>query len=120
DLDLALTRNAKFEAGDSSEWRIHFHIPLHSRPTRLFGTTADHILGMMEILTTDPGLCTHIEMETYTWEILPPELKVRSVVDQLAAEYDWTLARLAERGVSPRRIARQRDRSPERKTLFLR
>src|SRR5439155_2519359 len=102
DLDIALTRNAKFEAGNSSEWRIHFHIPLHSRPTRLFGNTADHILGTMEILTTHPGLCTHIEMETYTWEILPPELKDRSVVDQLAAEYEWTLARLAERGVSPR------------------
>ena len=28
---------------------------------------------------------------------LPPELKNRSVVEQLVAEYDWTLARLAER-----------------------
>jgi hypothetical protein len=39
-------------------------------------------------------------METYTWEILPPELKDQDVVDQLAAEYDWTLARLAERGLA--------------------
>ncbi len=37
-------------------------------------------------------------METYTWEVLPTELKSRSVVEQLVAEYGWTLAQLAERG----------------------
>jgi hypothetical protein len=41
-------------------------------------------------------------METYTWEVLPPELKSRNVVEQLVAEYDWTLARLAERGLANR------------------
>ena len=50
-------------------------------------------------LAANPEICSHLEMETYTWEVLPPELKSRSVVDQLAAEYDWTLARLAERGM---------------------
>jgi len=39
-------------------------------------------------------------METYTWEVLPPELKQRSLVDQLVAEYEWTLAGLHERGLS--------------------
>ena len=38
-------------------------------------------------------------METYTWEVLPPEFKSWDVVEQLAAEYDWTLGRLAERGL---------------------
>jgi hypothetical protein len=40
-------------------------------------------------------------METYTWEVLPGELKQRDVVDQLAGEYDWTLAKLAEQGIHP-------------------
>jgi len=83
----------------SSEWRIHFHIPLHSAPTALFGNTVDHLLGTMDWLAANPALCSHLEMETYTWEVLPPELKDRSAVDQLVAEYDWTLARLAERGL---------------------
>ncbi len=39
-------------------------------------------------------------METYTWEVLPPELKSLSVVDQIAAEYEWTLARLGVRGLA--------------------
>jgi len=32
--------------------------------------------------------------------VLPPELKSRSVVEQLAGEYRWILARLAERGLT--------------------
>jgi len=82
-----------------TEWRIHFHVPLHSSPTPIFDNTTDHLLGVMDILRSNPGLCSHLEMETYTWEVLPAELRSRDVVDQLVAEYDWTLGRLAERGL---------------------
>jgi len=82
-----------------AEWRIHFHIPLHSPPNAIFDTTADHILGVLDLLQSEPSMCSHLEMETYTWEVLPPELKDRDVVSQLAAEYEWTLARLSERGL---------------------
>ena len=83
-----------------SEWRVHFHIPLHSPPTRLFDTTSDHLLGVLDLLKENPRMSSHLEMETYTWEVLPPELKNRDVVEQLSAEYEWTLARLAERGLA--------------------
>jgi len=99
DLDVALAQPASGNHQPPDEWRIHFHIPLHSKPTALFDTTADHLLGVMDMLKTEPRLCSHIEMETYTWEVLPPELKNRDVVDQLVAEYEWTLARLSERGI---------------------
>jgi hypothetical protein len=99
DLDVALAQPASGNHQPPDEWRIHFHIPLHSKPTALFDTTADHLLGVMDMLKTEPRLCSHIEMETYTWEVLPPELKNRDVVDQLVAEYEWTLARLRERGI---------------------
>ncbi len=81
-----------------SEWRVHFHIPLHAEPSREFSSTSDHIAGALDFLRDHPGLCSHLEMETYTWEALPAELKQRSVADQLVAEYRWTLDRLAERG----------------------
>ena len=54
----------------------------------------------MDMLKSSPGLCQHIELETYTWEVLPPELKNRDVVDQLVAEYQWTLDHLADRGIA--------------------
>ena len=100
DLDVALSPQSAIRNPQSTEWRIHFHIPLHSRPTSLFDTTSDHLLGVMDLLGASPGLCSHIEMETYTWEVLPPELKNRNVVDQLVAEYEWTLGQLAERGIT--------------------
>src|SRR6266850_2473849 len=75
----------------ASEWRIHFHIPLHSPPSAIFDTTADHIVGVLDLLQAEPSMCSHLEMETYTWEVLPPELKARDVISQLAAEYEWTL-----------------------------
>ena len=93
DLPDALSQAA------GEEWRIHFHIPLHSEATELFGNTTDHLLGVLDLLSKNPALCSHLEMETYTWEVMPAEMKNRSVVDQLVAEYEWTLQRLAERNL---------------------
>jgi hypothetical protein len=99
DLEPAL--EARPHADESEEWRIHFHVPLYSQPSPLFETTADHLLGVLDVLGRDPRRCRHLEMETYTWEVLPAGLKQRGVVDQLVAEYGWTLERLGERGLTP-------------------
>jgi hypothetical protein len=96
DLDDALASSTEGE----EEWRIHFHVPLNFVPSSIFETTADHLLGLMDLLGKDPRLCSHIEMETYTWEVLPPELKERSVVEQIAGEYEWTLKHLSARGLA--------------------
>lgn len=100
DLDEALHGKSSIAHGQSTEWRIHFHIPLHSPPTKLFGNTQDHLLGVLDLVQRDPAMCTHFEMETYTWEVMPPELKNRSVVEQLVSEYEWTLGRMRERGLA--------------------
>lgn len=103
DLDVALVNASELDALPLEalpEWRIHFHIPLHSPPTELFETTSSQILGVIDLLAENPALCKHIEMETYTWEVLPAELKKRSVVDQLADEYAWTLDKLRARGLA--------------------
>jgi hypothetical protein len=106
DLDEALAgeppeaEGEALENSSAAEWRIHFHVPLHSPPTPLFDNTSDHILGTLDLLAANPGFCTHLEMETYTWEVLPPELKDRDVVDQLVAEYEWTLDNLKARGLA--------------------
>jgi len=97
DIDDALACEPK--EATSSEWRVHFHVPLHTAPTPLFANTSDHILGVLDLIQANPSLCPHLEMETYTWEVLPPEFKSWDVVDQLVAEYEWTLAQLADRGL---------------------
>ena len=100
DLDEAL-KNPVSNAAAEVEWRIHFHVPLHSQTTPLFENTADDLAAVLDILREDPSLCSHLEMETYTWEVMPPELKNRSVVDQLVSEYEWTLRALGARGITP-------------------
>jgi hypothetical protein len=96
DLDAALAAPKSPE----EEWRIHFHIPLHSPRAAWFDNTTDHLLGVLDVLQADPHLCSHLEMETYTWEVMPQELKSQSVVEQLSAEYDWCLKALRGRGLA--------------------
>jgi hypothetical protein len=96
DLPDALLAQTAQPAG---EWRVHFHVPLHAPATPPLENTNDHLLGVLDLLAKNPKICSHLEMETYTWEVMPPELKSRGVVEQLTCEYHWTLARLAERGL---------------------
>ncbi len=94
--------DALASAAPAEEWRIHFHVPLHAPAAEPFENTNDHILGVFDLLKDHPDICKHLEMETYTWEVLPPELKSQNVVDQLAQEYEWTLAELGKRGLASR------------------
>jgi hypothetical protein len=94
DLDLALAKGS-----DDSEWRIHFHVPLHAQKLTHGETTVPHLLGLLDLLAKEATLCSHLEMETYTWEVLPVELRAKSVVDQLVKEYEWCLGQLAQRGL---------------------
>ena len=88
------------EAASAEEWRVHFHIPLHSPGNNGLVPTSDHTLATLDFLTANPGLCTHLEMETYTWEVMPEDMKSTTVIDQLAKEYEWTLAQLRSRGLA--------------------
>ena len=82
------------------EWRVHFHVPLHALPEMNFGDTKDHLCGVLDVLAAEPGLCQHLEMETYTWGVLPEELRTADVADQLQKEYAWCLAELKKRSLA--------------------
>jgi sugar phosphate isomerase/epimerase len=92
DLDVAL--------GDTSaspaEWRIHFHVPLFARDYDAFGSTQDYVRKVLAI-ALQTRFTTHLEIETYTWDVLPPGLKV-DLGESIAREYDWVLQTIA--GVS--------------------
>ncbi|MCC6233782.1 MAG: metabolite traffic protein EboE [Verrucomicrobiales bacterium] len=97
DLPAALEDARKGGASRATEWRIHFHVPLHHLPSGVFGTTSEHVADVLDWLRDHPGVGSHLEMETYTWEVLPPEIKSRSVTDQLSNEYLWTFDQLRNR-----------------------
>ena len=74
--------------------RCHFHVPLDwvGNPGGL-GTTRDCLSeGFFRRL---PDLTEHLEIETYTFDVLPPELRRDDVVDSIVPEFDWVLSRFA-------------------------
>ena len=96
DLNDALERPPHH---DENEWRVHFHVPLHMEEGKLFGTTAQANVRALAQVAVDPSLCRHLEIETYTWAVLPTSLQSRDVVEQIVAEYAWCFAHLERLGL---------------------
>jgi hypothetical protein len=81
---------------------VHFHVPVNAdRLSDELSTTNDHLCAALDVIAKNPGACRELEIETYTWEVLPPEVRAADVADMIAEEYRWTLAELAKRGVKP-------------------
>lgn len=80
---------------ETSPWRAHFHVPLHAAPAPPLTSTLPVLKDTLAHLVGGPEPRTrHLEVETYTWQALPPELRPRSrpqLADGIAAEL--TLAR---------------------------
>jgi sugar phosphate isomerase/epimerase len=100
DLGPALEYAALYPKQLGEEWRVHFHIPIHAEPGGGFESTQDHLLDAMSWLAANPTKCQHVEMETYTWEVLPENMRTGDVVDQLAREYEWCLDAMQRSGLS--------------------
>ncbi|MGB1259475.1 MAG: metabolite traffic protein EboE [Akkermansiaceae bacterium] len=75
---------------DSSRARIHFHIPLYSEPAQPLKSTAFHAREALDYLRQHPEFCSHFEIETYTWGVLPSDLQI-PIEQQIAREYQWVL-----------------------------
>lgn len=74
------------------EWRTHFHVPVYlDRLDDLIGTTQDHIAECIRLLK---GRVEHWEVETYAWNVLPPELRTATLAEGIAAELRWAARQL--------------------------
>ncbi|MFA3872791.1 metabolite traffic protein EboE [Streptomyces sp. MMCC 100] len=93
DLDEALADGGPLPA--TAPWRAHFHVPLHAAPAAPLTSTLPVLKAALTRLVGGPHPVTrHLEVETYTWQALPPELRPRAraqLTDGIAAEL--TLAR---------------------------
>jgi sugar phosphate isomerase/epimerase len=86
DLPEALENIHQTEA---EEWRVHFHVPVFHREFNGLSSTQNEIKESLNVLT-DPKVCTHFEIETYTWDVLPDHLKA-DLTDSIEREFRWTL-----------------------------
>ena len=75
---------------DTAPWRAHFHVPLHAAPTPPLTSTLPVLRRTLDALLTGPApLTRHLEVETYTWQALPPRLRPTTrdeLADGIAAE----------------------------------
>ncbi|GAB2775320.1 metabolite traffic protein EboE [Streptomyces daliensis] len=71
-------------------WRSHFHVPLHAPLAPPLTATTDVLRDTLTRLVGGPSpLTRHLEVETYTWQALPPVLRPRNraqLADGIAAE----------------------------------
>jgi sugar phosphate isomerase/epimerase len=84
---------------ERSPWRVHFHVPVHRQETiaPLATTRPDLERALRRVARGD--VTSHVEIETYTWEGLPPEARAGTLVESLAREYEWVLSVLQSEGV---------------------
>lgn len=89
--DLPTPRRLAVLARDG-ELRTHYHVPLTVRRWGPLHATSDD-LGARFFAALRAGATPHVELETYTFSVLPAGLRARGVVENLAGEYGWFLAR---------------------------
>ncbi|MHB8808626.1 MAG: metabolite traffic protein EboE [Desulfobulbaceae bacterium] len=81
DLDLAITA----APAGIEEWRVHFHVPVFMDRTADCGSTRFFLEEILPLFPADIPL----EVETYTWAVLPPDLRAGTVTDSISREIEW-------------------------------
>ncbi|CAZ94563.1 metabolite traffic protein EboE [Zobellia galactanivorans] len=82
DLPIVLKDKKEFQ-----ELRAHFHVPIFLERFGALDSTQDHILKVMEYVKKHP-VSEHLEIETYTWDVLPAALK-KDLSESIIREIDW-------------------------------
>jgi len=95
DLPAAL---AAYSAGQADgEWRVHCHVPLfwdsEEKSGSELGSTRADLLATLQALRRQ-GFSGHLEVETYTWDVLPAHLKNEPKPHAIARELSFIMKEL--------------------------
>ncbi|MEH2140932.1 metabolite traffic protein EboE [Nostoc sp.] len=88
-----ITALPHLEKSLAEEWRTHFHVPIFIHDYQILQSTQDDIATVLHLLQTN-NACQHLEIETYTWDILPSEMKI-DLLTSIQREYEWVLKEFA-------------------------
>ena len=94
DGNLALAMNYFQPINEpDAEWRVHFHVPVFLEDMAHFSTTQS-MLEQVLTLQQRHGISPHLEVETYTWDVLPDAYRNVPVSEAIARELHWVRTRL--------------------------
>jgi len=91
--DLPEALPALRKANDYERARVHFHVPLFWTGSGGLGSTADALTPGFWNAARDSG-CEHFEIETYTFGVLPEQIRPERLPASIAREFAWVLERL--------------------------
>jgi hypothetical protein len=75
------------------EWRVHIHVPVFLDDLGAFRSTRPAIEEALAFHKASP-LSRQLEIETYTWDVLPSELKSGDIVEYVCRELEWVRGQL--------------------------
>jgi sugar phosphate isomerase/epimerase len=97
DLDEALDRKLP------GPWRIHYHVPVHAAPEPPLHSTLPVLrAALVALLGGATAVCDHLDVETYTWSVLPPARRPSGpaqLAEGIAAELAFTRDELLALGL---------------------
>jgi hypothetical protein len=67
-------------------------VPLFTDQYDRFASTQEYVREAIRLMLAT-GATRHLEIETYTWDVLPAGLK-RDLLESIAREYEWVLESL--------------------------
>src|SRR6266705_6426014 len=82
------------QVSGAREWRTHIHVPVFLDDLGLFRTTRFAIEDALRYHKANP-LSRQLEIETYTWDVLPASLKTGDIVDYICRELEWVRSQLS-------------------------
>lgn len=77
-----------------AELRVHFHVPVFLEELGPFRTTRFAVQEALSLHRETP-LSDHLEIETYTWDVLPEHLKTGDIVDYVCRELEFVRSEVA-------------------------
>ncbi len=95
DLDRNLSGSPPAEWLEAEAWRVHFHVPVDADSLGPLGTTRADLRLALDTVASDIEYSPHLEVETYTWEVLPGSEQL-DLVSGLANELNATTELLGE------------------------
>jgi len=90
--DLTEETLAEALQSEGATLRTHFHVPLFFEGTDILQSTHSDLSPKFFAHALDKKY--PLEIETYTFDVLPPEIKPDSIIDSLVREHEWVLMRL--------------------------